>query len=89
MTRGISEAILRMKPDAQVSVSGVDIDNCNIEWHDGNPTGITKDQIKVLRPGWDCRQVSQNSLDQIEGRVRNMVKQMIESHPTLGKTFKL
>jgi hypothetical protein len=47
------------------------------------------DQTKVLRPGWDCRQVSQNSLDQIEGRVRNMVKQMIESHPTLGKTFKL
>jgi len=47
MTRGISEAILRMKPDAQVSVSGVDIDNCNIEWHDGNPTGITKDQIKA------------------------------------------
>jgi hypothetical protein len=46
MTRGISEAILRIKPDAQVSVSGVDIDDYNIEWHDGNPTGITKEQIK-------------------------------------------
>ena len=47
MTRGISEAILRIKPDAQVSVSGVNIDDCTIEWHDDNPTGITKEQIKA------------------------------------------
>jgi len=42
----ICEAILKIKSDAQVSVSGVDIDDCVIEWHDGNPTNITKEQIK-------------------------------------------
>jgi PAB1-binding protein PBP1 len=42
----ICEAILKIKSDAQVSVSGTDIDTCIIEWHDGNPTNITKEQIK-------------------------------------------
>ena len=43
----ICKAILKIKSDAQVSVAGKDIDTCTITWHDGNPTGITKDQIKV------------------------------------------
>ena len=43
----ICEAILKIKSDAQVSVSGKDIDTCTITWHDGNPTNITKDQIKA------------------------------------------
>ena len=47
------------------------------------------EQARVLRPGWDCRQVSSSSLDEIESRVRNTVIQLIESHPTIGKTFKL
>ena len=41
----ICEAILKIKSDAQVSVSGDDIDR--IEWHDGNPTNITKEQIQA------------------------------------------
>ena len=43
----ICEAILKIKSDAKVTVSGSDIDTCTIEWHDGNPTSITKDQIKA------------------------------------------
>ena len=46
----ICEAILKIKADAQVSVSGRDIDTCTITWHDGNPTNITKDQIKAQIP---------------------------------------
>jgi len=42
----ICEAILKIKSDAQVSVSGTDIDTCTIIWHDDNPTNITKEQIK-------------------------------------------
>ena len=41
----ICEAILKIKSDAKVSVSGDDIDR--IEWHDGNPTNITKEQIQA------------------------------------------
>tara|TARA_R100001443_G_C3302571_1_gene165657 strand:- start:11 stop:295 length:285 start_codon:yes stop_codon:yes gene_type:complete len=43
----ICEAILKIKSDAQVSVSGTDIDTCTITWHDENPTSITKNQIKA------------------------------------------
>ena len=41
----ICKAILKIKSDARVSVSGDDIDR--IEWHDGNPTNITKEQIQA------------------------------------------
>ena len=43
----IWEVILKIKSDAQVSVSGDNIDTCTITWHDDNPTNITKDQIKA------------------------------------------
>ena len=43
----ICEAILKIKSDAQVTVNGNDIDTCEIIWHDGNSTNITKDQIKA------------------------------------------
>ena len=43
----IAEAILKIKSDANVTVSGTDIDTCEIIWHDGNPTNITKEQIQA------------------------------------------
>ena len=39
----IVKAILKINPTAQVSVSGDDINT--LEWHDGNPTNITNQQI--------------------------------------------
>jgi hypothetical protein len=39
----ICKAITSIKKDAQVSVSGEDINT--IEWHDNNPTNITNQQI--------------------------------------------
>ena len=41
----ILQAILKIKSDAQVSASGNNIDT--LEWHDGNPTNITKEQIQA------------------------------------------
>ena len=43
MKINIAQAILAIKSDAQVSVSGDDIDT--LEWHDNNPTKITNQQI--------------------------------------------
>jgi len=43
MKINICTAILKIKSDAQVSVSGDDINT--LEWHDNNPTGITNQQI--------------------------------------------
>jgi hypothetical protein len=39
----ICNAILAIKPDAQVSVFGEDINT--LVWHNGNPTNITNQQI--------------------------------------------
>ena len=39
----ICTAILKIKSNAQVSCSGDDINT--LEWHDGNPTNITNQQI--------------------------------------------
>ena len=39
----IATAILAIKPDAQVSISGENINQ--ITWHDSNPTNITNEQI--------------------------------------------
>ena len=41
----IIEAILKINPNAQVSVVEDDINQ--ITWHDGNPTNITKAQIEA------------------------------------------
>ena len=43
MKIGICEAILAIKNNAQVSVSGEDINT--LKWYDGNPTNITNQQI--------------------------------------------
>jgi Ser-tRNA(Ala) deacylase AlaX len=43
----IIEAILKIDPNARVSVVGEDINTCEIEWHDGNPNNITKADIEV------------------------------------------
>jgi len=43
----IIEAILKIDPNAEVSVSGSDINTCQIIWHDGNPNNITKADIEA------------------------------------------
>jgi len=43
MKINIIDTILAIKSDAQVSVSGDDVNT--LEWHDNNPTNITNQQI--------------------------------------------
>ena len=42
----IIDAILKINPNAEVNVSGTDIDNCEIEWLEGT-TEISKADIKT------------------------------------------
>jgi len=44
----IIEAILKINPDAVVTVTGDNIDTCKIEWHNGAP--ISKADIKEQLP---------------------------------------
>jgi len=45
-------------------------------------------RAKFLRPGWKCTCVSHEALDKIEYKVKRLVDIMVESHPSIGKTFK-
>ena len=45
----IIKAILKINPDAMVTVVGDNIDTCEITWHDGT-TPISKDDIKAQLP---------------------------------------
>ena len=45
----IIEAILKIDPNAEVSVSGEDINTCEITWHNGTPE-ISKADIEAMIP---------------------------------------
>ena len=45
----ITQAILKINPDAKVTVVGDNIDTCEITWHDGT-TPISKDDIRAQLP---------------------------------------
>ena len=55
----IIEAILKINPNAEVSVSGTDINTCEIEWHNGT-TPISKADIEAkmveLQADYDANQ---------------------------------
>ena len=46
------------------------------------------EMTKILRPGWDCKQVSASSLDDLEGHFKSEIRKIVKRHPTRGKTFK-
>ena len=45
----ITQAILKINPNAEVSVSGEDINTCEITWHNGTPE-ISKTDIEAMIP---------------------------------------
>jgi len=55
----ITDAILKINPNAQVSVIGNDINTCEIEWHNGTAE-ISKEDIKAkiaeLQADYDAKQ---------------------------------
>jgi len=59
----IINTILAIKKDAQVSVSGDDINT--LEWHDNNPTNITNQQILD----------KQSELQALEDVISNRIKE--------------
>ena len=63
MKINICTAITSIKKDAQVSVSGEDINT--LEWHDGNPTNITNQQILT----------KQSELQVLEDVISNRIKE--------------
>ena len=78
----IAQAILAIDPTAQVSINAEDLNQ--ITWHDGNPNGITAEQITAkqaeLQTAYDAqeyarkRQVAYASLgDQLDMQYHDLV----------------
>jgi len=55
----IIEAILKINPNAKVSINGDDINTCDIKWHD-NTTPISKSDIKAQFPAVEFDMAMQN-----------------------------
>jgi len=55
----IIEAILKINPNAEVSVSGNDINTCEIEWHNGT-TPISKADIEAQFPAVELDKAMQD-----------------------------
>ena len=66
----IIEAILKINPNAVVSVSGSDINTCQIIWHDGNPNNITKADIeaKIAEMPTEEEEATQTETDKSSGK---------------------
>jgi len=44
-------------------------------------------RCEVSRPGWDCKRVSKQALDEIDAFITMKLKESIHRHPSIGKTF--
>ena len=66
----IIEAILKIDPNAQVSVSGTDINTCQIIWHDDNPNNITRADIeaKIAELPTEEEEATQTETDKSSGK---------------------
>ena len=66
----IIEAILKIDPNAEVSVSGSDINTCQIIWHDDNPNNITKADIeaKIAEMPTEEEEATQTETDKSSGK---------------------
>ena len=68
----IAQAILALDPTAQVSINAEDLNQ--ITWHDGNPNGITTEQITakqaalVIQADADAI-AKQNRLDSVKSKL--------------------
>ena len=71
----IAQAILAIDPTAQVSINAEDLNQ--ITWHDGNPNGITAEQIVekqaalVIQADADAI-AKQNRLDSVKSKLENL-----------------
>ena len=86
----IIEAILKINPNAVVTVEGDDIDNCNIIWHNGT-TPIPKADIEAkmveLQADYDAKQYQRDRVYPSIGDQLDMLWHSIDEDPTLKSKY--
>ena len=85
----LSDAILAIKSDAQVSIDGEDINQ--ITWHDDNPTNITNAQILAkqteLQADYDAKQYQRDRVYPSIGDQLDMLWHSIDQDPALKSKY--
>jgi hypothetical protein len=77
----IIDAILKINPSAKVSVSGSDINTCEIEWHNGT-TPISKSDIEAQFPAVEL----DNAMADLRSK-RNQLLQDTDFHALSDNTM--
>ena len=88
----IIEAILKINPNAKVSVSGTDINTCEIQWHEGT-TPIPKADIEAkvieLQAEYDAKQYQRDRLTEYPpiGDQLDMLWHSVDESPELKTKY--
>ena len=86
----IIEAILKINPNAKVSVSGTDINTCEIEWHNGT-TPISKADIEAkmveVQAEYDANQYQRDRVYPSIGDQLDMLWHSIDQNPKLKSEY--
>jgi len=90
----IIEAILKINPNAEVSISGNDINTCKIEWHNGT-TPISKSDIQAkiaeLQTDYDAKEYQRKRKEEypsIEECVHAILDDDLDNLQALRKAVK-
>tara|TARA_R100001443_G_scaffold107388_1_gene117232 strand:- start:1096 stop:1413 length:318 start_codon:yes stop_codon:yes gene_type:complete len=86
----IIEAILKINPNAQVSVNGSDINTCEIEWHNGtSPIPKTDIEAKMveLQAEYDANQYQRDRVYPSIGDQLDMLWHSIDQNPKLKSEY--
>jgi hypothetical protein len=86
----IAEAILKINPNAEVSVSGSDINTCEIIWHNGT-TPISKADIETkmveVQAEYDANQYQRDRVYPSIGDQLDMLWHSIDQNPSLKSQY--
>ena len=85
----LTQAILAIKSDAQVSIDAEDINQ--ITWHDDNPTNITNEQILAkqteLQADYDAKQYQRDRVYPSIGEQLDMLWHSIDQNSALKSQY--
>ena len=86
----IIEAILKINPNAVVTVRGNDINTCEIEWHNGTtPISVSDIQAKIaeLQAEYDANQYQRDRVYPSIGDQLDMLWHSIDKNPALKSEY--
>ena len=86
----ITKAILKINPNAEVTVRGDDINTCEIEWHNGT-TPISKADIQAkmveVQAEYDANQYQRDRVYPSIGDQLDMLWHSIDKNPSLKSEY--